>query len=193
MKGGKSIAQFGDLQYEIGEISDNDEYRKVLHMLRMFKENSSFKKAYGEGVVMEPDKRPAPEGGMEAWNSFLAQNLKMPPQARELGVDDVVYAQFIVDKAGKISSPIILRALGMGLDDEVLRILTLSKAPKWTPAEKNGQPVSTVMIVPVKFQTDHVADVQAFFPVKPTPTPVSHNGEEVFDVVERMPEPSGGM
>ena len=193
MKGGKIIAQFGDLQYEIGEISDNDEYRKVLHMLRMFKENSSFKKAYSEDVVMEPDKRPAPEGGMDAWNSFLAQNLKMPPQARELGVDDVVYAHFIIDKAGKITSPSILRALGMGLDDEVLRLLTLPKIPKWTPAEKDGQPVSTVMTVPVKFQTDHLAAAQPFFPVKSAPAPVVHNGNEIFDVVERMPEPPGGM
>src|SRR5690606_36409847 len=97
--------------------------------------NSSFKKTYDKQLVAKPDKMPLPEGGMDTWNRFLSQNLKMPAQARELGVEGAVYAQFIVDKTGTITSPTILKSLGMGLDDEVLRILNLPTAPNWAPGE----------------------------------------------------------
>jgi TonB family protein len=194
MKDGKIIAQFGELQYEIGEISDNDEHRKVLEMLRMFRGNSPLKKEQPKDVVVEADKMPVPEGGMEGWNSFLAQNLKMPAQATELGVDGVVYAQFVVDKKGQITSPSILRSLGMGLDDEVLRILNLPEASRWTPGEKDGEPVNTLMTIPVKFKTETVVDAAPFFPVRPVHGGAEiYKGEQVFDVVEKMPQPQGGM
>lgn len=195
MKDGKIIAQFGELQYEIGQISDNDEYRKVLEMLRMFRGNFPFKKEQPKDVVVDADQMPVPEGGMEGWNSFLAQHLKMPPQARELGVDGVVYAQFVIDKKGKVTSPTILRSLGMGLDDEVLRILNLPEASKWTPGEKDGQPVNTLMTIPVKFKTETIADSNPFFP-SPQQNPRNidlYQGEIVYDVVEKMPQPHGGL
>lgn len=194
MKDGKIIAQFGELQYEIGKISDTDEHRKVLEMLRMFRGNSPLKKEQPKDVVVEADKMPVPEGGLEGWNTFLAQNLKMPAQARELGVDGVVYAQFVVDKNGKISSPSILRSLGMGLDDEVLRILNLPEASKWTPGEIDGEPVNTLMTIPVKFKTETVVDAAPFFPIRPPHGGAEiYKGEQVFDVVEKMPQPQGGM
>lgn len=194
MKDGKITAQFGDLQYEIGEISDNEEYRKVLEMLQIFKQNSSFRKDYGVEVVTRAEKMPLPEGGMETWNRFLSQNLKMPEQARELGVNGVVYAQFIVDKQGKIGSPTILKSLGMGLDDEVLRILSLDSSPIWIPGENNGKPVNTLLTIPVEFKTEGVAEASPFFSDTPMISePKTLDGEIVYDVVENMPAPTGGL
>src|SRR5690606_14779066 len=93
MKNGKVMAQIGPLQYEIADISDKEEYKKVLEMLQVFKDNTSFDKDYErEDLVRNADKIPTPEGGMEAWNKFLSANLKMPAEARELGVDGTVYA-----------------------------------------------------------------------------------------------------
>src|SRR5690606_325091 len=51
MKDGKIMAQFGELQYEIGEISDHEEYRKVLEMLGILKGNTIFKKEQPNDVV----------------------------------------------------------------------------------------------------------------------------------------------
>ena len=195
MKDGKITAQFGQLQYEIGEISDHDEYRKVLEMLRILKGNATFKKEQPKDVVTEADKMPVPDRGMEGWNRFLSQHLKMPAQAREMGVDGVVYAQFVVDKQGKITSPSILRSLGMGLDDEVLRILKLPEASKWTPGQKDGQPVNTLMTIPVKFKTETHTAGNSFFP-SPQQNPRNidlYQGEIVYDVVEKMPQPEGGI
>lgn len=195
MKDNKIIAQFGELQYEIGQVSNNDEYRKVLEMLGVLKGNTIFKKEQPKDVVIDADQMPVPEGGIEGWNRFLSQHLQMPAQAREMGVDGVVYAQFVVDKQGKIVSPSILRSLGMGLDDEVLRILKLPEASNWTPGQKDGEPVNTLMTIPVKFKTDTQAISNSFFPAPPqSPRDVElYKGEIVYDVVEKMPQPQGGM
>src|SRR5690606_33326341 len=104
--------------------------------------------------------------------------------------------QFIVDKNGKVKSPTILKSLGMGLDDEVLRILTLPDVPDWSPGENDGQAVNTLMTIPVKFRSEQTAERAPFFPSlpsSPSQAPKMLDGETVFDVVEDMPLPPGGL
>lgn len=191
---GKIIAQFGNLQYEIGDISNQDEYRNVLEMVNVFKSNSSIQKKYQvTGLVPEPDKMPKPIGGTKILNKFLSQNLKFPPEARELGANGIVYAEFIVDKEGNIFAPAIKKSLGMGLDDEVLRILTLPSFPKWSPGENDGKPVNTVMTIPVRFKSVKSTEKPSLFP--PHSILVHKDiiqGEEIFEVAEQMPIPDGG-
>src|SRR5690606_16060892 len=137
---GKVIAQLGQLQYEIGDISNMNEYRQVLEMIETFKHNYiPREKKRPPGVLMATEKTAYPVGGAEAWNSFLANNLLITPEARELGVDGAVHVDFIVNKDGNIHSPTIRNALGMGLDDEALRVVSLPSAPKWIPGENNGE------------------------------------------------------
>src|SRR5690606_18601006 len=122
----------------IGDISNKDEYQKVLEMLDVFKDNNSFNKKYEiDNLFSKADKMPIPKDGMETWSKFLAKNLQMPAEARAVGVDGIVHAEFIVDKNGKISYPVIRKSLGMGLDDEILRILSLPSIPTWNPGEKD--------------------------------------------------------
>src|SRR5690606_31307231 len=46
LNNGKITAQIGQLKYEIGDISNKDEYQNVLEMLDVFKDNTSFNKKY---------------------------------------------------------------------------------------------------------------------------------------------------
>ncbi|WP_186757946.1 M56 family metallopeptidase [Echinicola salinicaeni] len=191
LENGKITAQFGDLQYEISNISDNDEYSKVLEMLNIFKQNSSFTKDYGiENLKQTADSMPAPKGGMEAWNRYLSKNLKFPKEARQLGAKGTVYIEFVVDKEGRILSPSIKKSMGMGLDDEVLRMFSLEGMPKWNPGMDNGQAINTLMVLPVKFKVagGETAQKSPFFN-----KPSQKSNNEVFDVVEDMPAPYGGM
>ncbi|WP_246581599.1 M56 family metallopeptidase [Echinicola shivajiensis] len=191
LEDGKITAQFGDLQYEISNISDNDEYSKVLEMLSIFKQNSSFTKDYGiENLKQTADSMPSPKGGMEAWNMFLSKNLKFPQEARQLGAIGTVYIEFVVDKEGHILSPSIKKSMGMGIDDEVLRMFSLESMPEWNPGMDNGQAINTLMVLPVKFKVSggEMAQRSPFF------NKHSQKGNnEVFDVVEDMPAPYGGM
>src|SRR5690606_911528 len=100
------------------------------------------------------------------------------------------------NKEGKLSSPVIRKSLGMGLDDEVIRILSLPSVPGWIPGEKEGEPVNMVMTIPVRFKSDQVTDFKPFFQTPSTSALTASDtlhGEPVFHVVQKMPVPAGGM
>ena len=69
-----------------------------------------------------------------------------------VGIDGKVYVQFTINKDGSISDIQILRGLGMGCDNEALRVLqTIPK--KFTPAKNRGVEVPVKMILPIYFRT----------------------------------------
>ncbi|AWW28951.1 energy transducer TonB [Echinicola strongylocentroti] len=189
LKDGKVTAQLGNLQYEIGDISDDEEYADVMEMINIFKQHSSFIKNYNTPDLQKTaDEMPEAKGGMEAWNTFLAKNLKYPTEARKLGMTGDIYIEFVVSKEGKVLQPTLKRSLGMGLDDEILRIFSLESMPEWNPGIIDGKPVNTLMVLPIRFKLHgEVAKSKSFFG-----TPSYSSDKEVFDIVEKMPAPQGG-
>ncbi|WP_339869500.1 energy transducer TonB [uncultured Algoriphagus sp.] len=103
-----------------------------------------------EEVFLEVDKMPTPPGGIDGWTSYLAENMKYPKAAKDANVQGTVMATFVVLENGELSNPEILRGIGKGCDEEVLRLVKASA--KWTPGEKDGKIVKTQMRLPVKFQ-----------------------------------------
>jgi len=53
-------------------------------------------------------------------------------------------------KNGEISNVEILRGIGKGCDEEVMRLV--KESPSWIPGEKDGQIVKTRMRLPVRFK-----------------------------------------
>ena len=92
---------------------------------------------------------PNPEfkGGMKVLQTFLEQNLKYP----NTNIKGRVYIQFIVEKNGKITHPVILKSLTKEFDAEALRVIKLM--PKWIPAKdfRSKKPLRTRFSIPVKF------------------------------------------
>ncbi len=71
--------------------------------------------------------------------------LRYPQQARRMGIEGKVFVKFTVQKDGLIADAEIIKGIGAGCDEEVLRIL--SKAPKWdTP-----YPFDEPLILPITF------------------------------------------
>jgi TonB family protein len=101
-------------------------------------------------------------------------NVRYPAEARKNGVEGTVYAKFIIEKDGSITKPEIIRSLGSGCDEEVLRVIGLM--PKWSPGKKDGQPVAVSFMLPVKFKLDEGQEA-----TKPS--------EEV--ILEAFPNPAG--
>ena len=54
-----------------------------------------------EGIYIVCEKMPEIKGGLKA----LSKVLKYPKEAKKLGVQGVVYVQFIVDERGKVKKP----------------------------------------------------------------------------------------
>ncbi len=93
---------------------------------------------------------PSYKGGLKAFYKFVGQNLKYPAQARRIGIEGKVFVHFVVDKDGSLSDIKIVRGIGAGCDEEVLRII--EKSPKWNPGKQRGRPVKVRMMMPITFQ-----------------------------------------
>lgn len=91
-------------------------------------------------------------GGNEAMYKFLMDNISYPQQAREKGIQGKVYVQFIIEKDGSVSHPEIVRGIGYGCDEEVLRVINLM--PSWKAGEQLGKKVRVKFTLPVNFQFD---------------------------------------
>lgn len=81
---------------------------------------------------------------------YIGKQIKYPPQARRIGIEGKVFVQFIVSKDGSIQDIQVLRGIGAGCDEEVMRVL--QNAPNWKPGKQRGVPVNVKMIVPVSFK-----------------------------------------
>jgi len=82
--------------------------------------------------------------------SYIKTNLKYPEEALKNKVQGQVVAEFIVDRTGKVTEPVIKQGIGSGCDEETLRLL--KAMPAWSPGMQDGQPVSVRMKLPVVFQ-----------------------------------------
>ena len=92
---------------------------------------------------------PTYPGGDEGRINFLMNNVKYPQFAKEAGIQGTVYVTFIVKKNGKVTGARILRGIGGGCDEEVIRIVNLM--PKWQPGKLNNKEVNVRFNMPVKF------------------------------------------
>ena len=107
--------------------------------------------AFGQQSVQDQDgnyliceKMPEIKGGLKA----LQNKLRYPLQATALGVQGVVYVQFIVTEEGGVDAPVVIKKLGAGCDEEALRVL---KKVKFIPGYDKGKAVRVRFTLPVRF------------------------------------------
>ncbi|MBC8321518.1 MAG: energy transducer TonB [Bacteroidetes bacterium] len=88
-------------------------------------------------------------GGMANLMSYLSNNIKYPPLAKESGIQGRVFINFVVEPNGKISNVKVLRGIGGGCDEEAIRVV--KSMPSWKPGMQRGKPVRVSYNLPVKF------------------------------------------
>jgi len=103
-----------------------------------------------EPVLEFAEEMPSFPGGEEELSAFMGENVKYPEIARKAGVEGKVWVQFTVGKDGRVSSIIVLKGVGAGLDEEAVRVIKLM--PKWTSGKQNGVPVSVSYKMPIVFR-----------------------------------------
>ncbi len=92
---------------------------------------------------------PSYPGGMSKFYDFLSKNIRYPEMAFSSGAEGVAYMSFTIEKDGSITHITSLRKLGYGLDEEAIRVLSLSKP--WLPAQNDGKSVRVKYHIPIKF------------------------------------------
>ena len=84
-------------------------------------------------------------GGIEA----LQKEIKYPEIARQAGVNGRVFVQFIVDKEGNVTHPVVLRGIGGGCNEEAMRVV---KTAKFKPGKQRGKAVKVRYVIPIVFK-----------------------------------------
>ena len=79
----------------------------------------------------------------------IQKGIKYPEIARKAGVEGRVIIQFIVDEAGNVSEPAVVRGIGAGCDEEALRVV---RKAKFKPGKQRGKSVKVKMSLPITFK-----------------------------------------
>ncbi len=102
-------------------------------------------------AVIVADEMPEFEGGVAGLMRYVGQNIVYPSVAREIGKEGTVYVSFVVNEIGNIESVRVMRGIGFGCDEEVMRVI--GKMPRWKKIGKNaGHPVKVRFNIPVSFK-----------------------------------------
>ncbi|MNK09764.1 Gram-negative bacterial tonB protein [compost metagenome] len=106
-----------------------------------------------EEVIYDIVDEPAePPGGMAALKRYLAENIKYPQTAVEMGLEGKCYLQFVVSENGYISNVRVKKGVTdcPECDEEAKRVVR--GMPKWTPGKVNGKAVNSTFSLPVSFK-----------------------------------------
>jgi protein TonB len=102
------------------------------------------------GCQQSPDPNAAKKDcADEKMYQYIFEKIRYPANARENGIQGQVIVSFIVSSEGEIQNPVILRGIGGGCNEEVLRVI--NAMPNWIPAVHDGKNVATKFTMPVKF------------------------------------------
>ena len=93
---------------------------------------------------------PSYPGGDQAMYSFLGQNLRYPPYARDNNIQGRVYFCVYVDNVGNLSVNSAIKEASPYLIMEGKRALELMDA--WNPATRDEVPIDTYMVIPIVFK-----------------------------------------
>ena len=102
------------------------------------------------GVYVIVEQMPEFPGGDKGFHQYIADNIKYPAEAKEMGISGMVYVNFIVEPDGSVSDIRVLRGIGGGCDEEAVRVV--ESMPKFKPGIQDGEAVRVSYTVPVLFK-----------------------------------------
>jgi TonB family protein len=115
----------------------------------------------GQGLKSDRDesetsviKLAEPFGGKKAYDKYLENNLRYPHQALENKVKGKVTINFMVGTDGTLRDFSVMKSLGYGCDDEVIRLV--KDGPKWYPSTEDNVAIESTVRVKMKFNPEKV-------------------------------------
>ena len=89
-------------------------------------------------------------GGEGALMKYIAEHVRYPSAAQDMGIQGVVLLRFLVTGSGKVGDVQILKSLDPSCDREAIRVV--KSLPRFTPGLNKGKPVDVWFQLPVRFQ-----------------------------------------
>ncbi len=87
--------------------------------------------------------------GMAAFADYIQKNMQYPKEAIENKKEGAVSIKFIIDEDGKLSDFKKVSDVGLGLEEEAIRLLKNSSG--WTPGIQNGHKVPVEIVQQITF------------------------------------------
>lgn len=103
-----------------------------------------------DNSMTSPYEMTTPVGGRQAFKQYLEKNLRYPEEALKKKVEGSVTIQFAVDRSGKRSDYVVIKSIGSGCDEEVIRLIR--QGPAWMPAKRNNETTRDIVKVMMKFE-----------------------------------------
>ena len=102
-------------------------------------------------VVIFAEEMPDFDGTATGLMKYVSSGIVYPEIAKEAGIQGIVYVSFVVNENGKVEAAKVLKGIGLGCDEEVLRVI--NKMPTWKKPGKNADhPVKVRFNIPVSFK-----------------------------------------
>jgi len=114
---------------------------------------------------------------------FVYGNLQYPEEAKQAGISGTVIAQFIVEKEGQVKNAKIVRSIGGGTDEAVLKVV--NNMPDWVPGKQRGRLVNVQFNLPIRFQLPVEVDAAKEDTAEEKKGFI--DSDKVFNVAEEMP------
>ncbi|HEY9007591.1 MAG TPA: TonB family protein [Ohtaekwangia sp.] len=92
----------------------------------------------------------APKGGRAAYKQYLETSMHYPEEALQNRIEGKVTIQFTVEPTGQLTDFKVLKGLGYGCDEEVIRLI--KRGPKWIPTKKDDEAVKDRVKVRLRFR-----------------------------------------
>lgn len=103
------------------------------------------KRTDGEPIVRLAE----PVGGRKAYDQYLENNKIYPQQALDNKIEGKVVIEFSISASGTLSDFQVIRKLGFGCDEEVIRLV--KEGPSWQPSYIDNEPVESLVRVKTRF------------------------------------------
>lgn len=184
------------------EDMENVDHLKLNGSVRQYQEEH-LEFGDAEPVFMVVEEMPEFPGGNAELMKFLAKNIKYPAAAKQNGEQGRVIVSFVVGKDGKLRDVEVKKGISPALDAEAVRVI--KAMPTWKPGRQRGMAVDCKYNIPISFslesegiKSEEQGDIRIIgkgnvkavydLPVKQD----NNSTDEVFQVVENMPEFPGG-
>lgn len=91
-----------------------------------------------------------PVNGYRSFKQYLQQNIHYPEEAKLKKIEGRVTVEFTVESNGALTNFIVIRGIGYGCDNELIRLI--KEGPVWIPTKKDGAPFPDKAKVRLKFE-----------------------------------------
>lgn len=123
---------------------------KPSHSAIKSKDTSSVGKTSDDQTIYKVvEQMPKYPSGENSLFEYISKNIHYPEIAKKAGIYGRALVQFVVSKTGKIINPQIVKGIGSGCDEEVLRVIR--NMPDWIPGMNEGKNVDVSITLPITF------------------------------------------